>query len=224
MFTSKDFELNNEHRQRQMAEAAHNQQCHIAQSAHETSFQFQQRLINHLSISIILITIVLLLFFFFTSASQAQQNIDAFDPGSSSNSGTVGIDLMLTAMALQDGDIQEAMDIISNVIADAPDVAAAYTLRSAIYITLGDYELALLDGEAALTFDADESAAYFFMGQAAFGQERYDAALAHYTAYLRATDNATASDLVSYLHGDSVRSLIVELIANCDRHIVTING
>lgn len=225
MFSSKDIDLNTEYRNRQMNKAARRQLAQELQELQDSAEKTQHSLLARgktLVFSIFLVFIGVLLFVF-SAPTQAQQPFNSLDVGSNSGE-NLGVDMVLTLMALQSGANEIALEWIDDVITRAPHLASAYTLRSAVHVAMGDHEQALIDAEIALSLDEDESAAHFFMGQAAFSQARYQAARTHYKAYLTATETSHPAALVTYLHGDSASALVTDLIAACDHYILATNG
>lgn len=178
--------------------------------------------VNHVLFAAAAVCVLAVLLLISSSTVTAQSPVNNLDTGDGSSGENVGLDLIISVASLRSGRLEDALETIDAVVAYAPEVAAAHTLRAAIRYALGDYEHAIADGLTALELDDGEFVAYFFMGHAAFSQGRYRLAREYYIAYLAEfTEDETQSggDLVIYLTGTDGRRMVTTLIVACDNRL-----
>ena len=171
------------------------------------------------------LVVLLLVFVASSSTSMAQE---MFDDTSGPNTAeqAAGLDLMLAVLHLENGNFDKAQAKVDRALEAFPDLAAGYTLRSAVNVYAGNYELAATDAALALELDETEVSAYFFLAEAHFATGSFVAAQQSYEAYLVAVSVSERYEnaLVERLVGDDYEAIVTAQVAACESQQVAMGN
>lgn len=241
-YTSKDFALDKEYRNRQQQYAQHRRMVVTAfetrKSESKTTednilnevlspLRFGFAAVNKLSTVSVVVSLVLLVLLFVASSSTsvAQEMLDDTS-GPNTAEQAAGLDLMLAVLHLENGNFNKAQAKVDRALEAFPDLAAGYTLRSAVNVYAGNYELAATDAALALELDETEVSAHYFLAEAHFATGNFVTAQHSYEAYLVA---ASASEryenaLVERLVGTDYEAVVMAQVDACEAQQVAMGN
>jgi len=241
-FTSKDFAMDKEYRNRQQqyaqrrrmvatafeARKSESKKAEVETVNEETSpARLSFAAANKLSTVSVVVSLVLLVLVFVASSSTsvAQEMLDDTS-GPNTAEQAAGLDLMLAVLHLENGNFNKAQAKVDRALEAFPDLAAGYTLRSAVNVYAGNYELAATDAALALALDETEVSAHYFLAEAHFATGNFVAAQQSYEAYLIA---AAASEryenaLVERLVGDDYEVVVLAQVDACEAQQVAMEN
>lgn len=233
-FTSKDFALDKEYRNRQqqyaqrrrMVAAAFEARKSESKKAEDNTVNEEPSLTrlsfssaNKLStVSVVVSLVLLVLVFVASSSTSTAQDLFNASSGPNSEEKAAGLDLMMAVLHLENGNLDKAQMMVERALNAFPDLAAGYTLRSAVSVYAGNYDQATTDAMLALELDDTEVSAHYFLAEAQFATGNYVGAQQSYEAYLVA---ATASEayqnaLVERLVGLEYEAVVMAQVDACE--------
>ena len=180
-FTSMDYELDKEYRQRQMNRSEQTRRADQVDDRPGISEQLMSA--NIISAFLIIVSIITLVVFFTmgTGTTHAQTGFDSGVDGS--GGAEVHMYLAQSVASVREGDFEAANMLLEEALLVAPDFAAAYMTQSYIALQTENYDDALTLAETALDITPGDSAVYFLLAEAQFALEDYESAQANYETY-----------------------------------------
>ena len=241
-FTNKDYAMDKEYRDRMQREADKRHLVAIAFAAKKSAAKpsvirtpsekhpasrLSFAAANKLSTASVVISLVVMVLVFVASSSRSQAQ-DLFEASSGPNRAeqSAGLDLIMAVLYLENGSFDKAQVAVDRALEAFPELAAGYTLRSAMNVYTAHYELAVADALFALELDEAEVSAYYFLAEAHFATGNFVAAQQSYEAYVVAESAAESYEnaLVERLVGADYEAVVLAQVDACEAQQVAMGN